>query len=121
MEDSFDCPRCTVMVFQDDLTCPSCSARLRYKTLKESGTWPNSGIFDLIPGIRDLPDAAKIRLRWVLVVGLTLGIIRLIAIGDISETTRVMVHLTLLAVVGLLIIMPAVRLAVHWIERLVDE
>jgi hypothetical protein len=65
MDDSFECPRCGVMAFPDELTCPACKGRLRYKTFKEAFCAQTGlGAFDLIPGIRDLPNAVRISLMF---------------------------------------------------------
>jgi RNA polymerase subunit RPABC4/transcription elongation factor Spt4 len=50
------CPDCGHMVSERASKCPQCGGPLWHKTIKEAyGSWSGLGIFDLIPGIRDLP------------------------------------------------------------------
>jgi hypothetical protein len=116
MDKSFDCPECGAMVFQDDLKCPRCNARLRYRTIEEACKWPASGIFDLIPGIRDLPSVAMVIIRLALIIGLYLLVIGLRYIPVIPDVVREYLHLSLLCMAGLLVVMPVVRYSAHWIE-----
>jgi hypothetical protein len=58
-------------VSTEDLKCPACGGRIRYKTAKEAfGSWNGLGVFDLIPGIRDLPTPLRFLLMAVSVIGL---------------------------------------------------
>ena len=81
MDASFDCPHCRVMVFPDELQCPACRGRLRYKTFKEAYTmWSGLGIFDLIPGIRDLPYPIRFLLMAIVITLVLLVILPLIVL-----------------------------------------
>lgn len=63
------CPHCGHDVAAKDLKCPDCGGRVRYKTVNEAyGTWGGMGLFDLIPGIRDLPTPFRL-LLLILVIG----------------------------------------------------
>jgi hypothetical protein len=55
--------------------CPACGMRIRYKTAKEAyGSWSGLGLFDLIPGVRDLPFPVRFVLMAVVVCALIAAI-----------------------------------------------
>jgi tRNA(Ile2) C34 agmatinyltransferase TiaS len=66
------CPECDADITREDFTCPECGARIRYKTTKEAYSWGGLGLFDLIPGIRDLPFPARLT-SMIVVVTLLVG------------------------------------------------
>jgi len=68
------CPECEAEITREDLTCPECGARIRYMTAKEAYSWGGLGLFDLIPGIRDLPFAARFILMIVVVTLIVGGV-----------------------------------------------
>jgi hypothetical protein len=62
------CPRCGEGVAEADLKCRACGARVRHKTVREAyGSWGGMGLFDLIPGVRDLPGTLRLLLLIVVV------------------------------------------------------
>lgn len=68
MPPSSFCPHCAEQVSKEDFECPACGGRVRYKTAKEAyGTWGGLGLFDLLPGIRDLPYPVRLLLMAVVV------------------------------------------------------
>ena len=109
------------MVFPDDLKCPICTACLRYRTYAEACKWPASGIFDLIPGIRDLPPVAMCIFRLALIIGLYPLVIGLRHMRDLPDGARQYLHLSLLSIVCLLVVMPMIRFAEHWIKGIADR
>jgi len=55
------CPSCGHDLIIDSPTCAQCGHQLRHKKFREAYfTWTGLGLFDLIPGIRDL--SFKVRL-----------------------------------------------------------
>ena len=73
------CPHCGQRVSEKDLRCPGCGGRVRYKTAKEAyGSLGGMGLFDLIPGIRDLPTPLRFLLLILVVGGLVWLIVPLI-------------------------------------------
>jgi hypothetical protein len=73
------CPHCGQAVSAKAVKCSGCGGRIRYKTAKEAyGTWGGMGLFDLIPGVRDLPTPLRLLLLIVVVGGLVWIIIPLI-------------------------------------------
>ena len=68
------CPECEAEIARADFTCPECGARIRYMTAKEAYSWGGLGLFDLIPGIRDLPFAARLILMIVAVTLIVGGV-----------------------------------------------
>lgn len=71
MDSSPVCPHCRQAISLRDLKCPNCRRRVRYKTAKEAYfSWGGMGLFDLIPGIRDLPAPFRLLLVIIFVVGL---------------------------------------------------
>jgi hypothetical protein len=68
------CPDCDADIAPEDVTCPECSVRIRYKTAKEAYSWGGLGLFDLIPGVRDLPYPARLTLMIVTVVVVVGGV-----------------------------------------------
>jgi hypothetical protein len=72
------CPHCGQTVSVKDLKCPGCGGRVRYKTAKEAyGSWGGMGLFDLIPGIRDLPTPLRLLLVIIVVGGLVWFVVSL--------------------------------------------
>jgi tRNA(Ile2) C34 agmatinyltransferase TiaS len=70
------CPRCGEGVAATDLKCRACGARVRYKTAREAyGSWGGMGLFDLVPGVRDLPTPLRLLLLIIVVAGLCLIVV----------------------------------------------
>ena len=68
MESTTVCPKCGQAVRTKDLKCPSCRGFVRHKTAKEAYGF-GLGLFDLIPGIRDLPFFLRFVLALIVVGG----------------------------------------------------
>jgi len=70
------CRHCGNQVSERASKCPQCGRPLRHKTVKEAyGSWSGLGLFDLIPGIRDLPYPARFALMLVFVVVVVVGLL----------------------------------------------
>ena len=71
------CSQCRGEVSREDFRCPECGRRVRYKTVKEAYSWRGLGLFDLMPGIRDLPYIARFAVMLITVIALVLLGIRI--------------------------------------------
>ncbi len=61
------------------MACPQCGIILRHKSVKEAyGSWKGLGVFDLIPGIRNLPYPVRLILMICTVTVLVIIIVPLI-------------------------------------------
>jgi hypothetical protein len=72
MRAEISCPHCDEPVVTSELICSQCGKRVRYKTSKEAYSLTGLGLFDLIPGIRDLPYIIRLILMVVVVAGVIL-------------------------------------------------
>ena len=71
------CPDCGHSVSIRASKCPQCGGPLWHKTAKEAyGSWSGLGLFDLIPGIRDLPYSIRFILMVIVVTLLCLFVVR---------------------------------------------
>jgi hypothetical protein len=62
------CPNCGANVSQTANRCSGCGAKV-YKTVGEAySSWAGMGLFDLIPGIRDLPFIVRLFLTFITVL-----------------------------------------------------
>ena len=110
------------MVFQTELKCPACMRRLRYATSKEAfNAYGCLGIIDLLPSLRELPDSIRLFLRlvlrWLMIAVLAAIIVRLRRVPNLSDATRVFIHLAMLSGIGLLVILPVGRFVRRWIGK----
>lgn len=72
-----ECPDCKHEVSVRAICCPNCGGPLWHKTIKDAyGSRSGLGLFDLIPGIRDLPYVVRIVLMAITVVLVCLHVIR---------------------------------------------
>jgi hypothetical protein len=73
------CPDCGHEVSLRANRCPQCGGPLWHKTAGEAyGTWKGLGLFDLIPGIRDLPYPVRFILMLIIVTLLCLFVLPII-------------------------------------------
>jgi len=73
------CSDCGHMVSVRANKCPQCGGPLWHKTVGDAyGSWSGLGLFDLIPGIRDLPYPVRLLLMLIVVTILVLTIVPLI-------------------------------------------
>lgn len=74
------CPDCGHQVSYRANKCPQCGGPLWHKTVKEAYfSWSGLGLIDLIPGIRDLPFAARFAFMVVIVTILVVIVVPLVA------------------------------------------
>lgn len=70
------CPDCGHQVSPRANRCPQCVGPLWQKTVKDAyGSWKGLGLFDLIPGIRDLPYPVRFVLMLIVVALLVIFIV----------------------------------------------
>ena len=73
------CPKCSNMNPEVAANCPECGITLRHKSVKEAYcSWKGLGVFDLIPGIRDLPYPVRFILMICTVTVLVIIIVPLV-------------------------------------------
>jgi outer membrane protein assembly factor BamE (lipoprotein component of BamABCDE complex) len=70
------CPDCKRQVSERASKCPQCGGPLWHKTVNEAYFGSNGmGLLDLIPGIRDLPSAARFAIMTVVLIGIIFVIV----------------------------------------------
>jgi uncharacterized membrane protein YvbJ len=70
------CPDCGHQVSSRANRCPQCGGPLWHKTAKQAyGSWKGLGLFDLIPGIRDLSYPVRLILMIIVVMLLVIFVI----------------------------------------------
>ena len=70
------CPDCGRQVSERARRCPQCGGPLWHKTAKDAFfRWGGLGLIDLIPGVRDLPYAARFAIMVVAVLLLVLIVV----------------------------------------------
>ena len=83
------CPHCRHQVSERASKCLQCGSPLGHKTAKEAYiSWSGLGLFDLIPGIRDLPYPVRfvIMVVVVLLVVVVVPLVLLVAVPLVNES-----------------------------------
>ena len=68
------CPECGEIFSGRQNKCPHCGVRFHKAVGEAYGSWSGMGLFDLIPGVRDLPYQVRFTMM-IVVVGVIVSLL----------------------------------------------